>query len=204
VLSAPNVVTTDNEEAEIVVGRNVPFVASQATDGTNLDNLFTTIERRDVGITLRMTPQITADDFVRLTLFEEVSDIDTLATAALGDPERLGPTTTVRSTSTVVSARDGQTVVIGGLLSDTLRGEDRSVPFLGDVPVLGHLFRREDRRRMKTNLLVFLTPHIITSDRDLAVRGRAQRAVLPPHVRRRPALTGPSWDAPASRDGDAR
>jgi general secretion pathway protein D len=204
VLSAPNVVTTDNEEAEIVVGRNVPFVASQATDGTNLDNLFTTIERRDVGITLRMTPQITADDFVRLTLFEEVSDIDTLATAALGDPERLGPTTTVRSTSTVVSARDGQTVVIGGLLSDTLRGEDRSVPFLGDVPVLGHLFRREDRRRMKTNLLVFLTPHIITSDRDLAVRGRAQRAILPPHVRRRPALTGPSWDAPASRDGDAR
>jgi len=84
VLSAPNVVTTDNEEAEIVVGRNVPFVASRATNGTNLANLFTTVERHDVGITLRMTPQITADDFVRLALFEEVSDID--PTASAGDP----------------------------------------------------------------------------------------------------------------------
>src|SRR5262249_37053141 len=76
VLSAPNMVTTDNEEAEIVVGRNVPFVASRATSSSNLSNLFTTIERRDVGITLRLTPRITADDFVHLTLFEEVSDID--------------------------------------------------------------------------------------------------------------------------------
>jgi general secretion pathway protein D len=197
VLSAPNVVTTDNEEAEIVVGRNVPFIASRATDGTNLDNLFTTIERRDVGITLRMTPQITADDFVRLTLFEEVSDIDPLATVALGGADDLGPTTTVRSTSTVVSARDGQTVVIGGLMADTLRDEDRSVPFLGDVPVLGHLFRREDRRRVKTNLLVFLTPHIITTDADMAGRGRAQRAAMPRALRERPVLHGPSWEPPA-------
>jgi general secretion pathway protein D len=196
VLSAPNVVTTDNEEAEIVVGRNVPFIASRATDGTNLDNLFTTVERRDVGITLRMTPQITADDFVRLTLFEEVSDIDPLATVALGGADDLGPTTTVRSTSTVVSARDGQTVVIGGLMADTLRDEDRSVPFLSDVPVLGYLFRREDRRRVKTNLLVFLTPHIITTDADMAERGRAQRAAMPRTLRERPVLHGPSWAPP--------
>jgi general secretion pathway protein D len=197
VLSAPNVVTTDNEEAEIVVGRNVPFIASRATDGANLDNLFTTIERRDVGITLRMTPQITAEDFVRLTLFEEVSDIDPLATQALGGADELGPTTTVRSTSTVVSARSGQTVVIGGLLADTVRDEERSVPFLGRIPVLGHLFRREDSRRLKTNLLVFLTPHIITSDQDMAARGAAQRAAMPPAVRNRPVLRAPSWRAPA-------
>jgi general secretion pathway protein D len=201
VLSAPNVVTTDNEEAEIVVGKNVPFIASRATDGSNLDNLFTTIERRDVGITLRMTPQITANDFVRLTLFEEVSDLDPLATAALGGPDELGPTTTVRSTSTVVSARDGQTVVIGGLIADTVRDDERSVPFLSDVPVLGHLFRRDEQRRVKTNLLVFLTPHIITSDLDMAARGRAQRAAMPRVLRERPVLQGPSWDAP--RDGKA-
>src|SRR4029077_6060735 len=91
VLSAPNIITTDNDEAEIVVGRNVPFVASRATSATNLANLFTTVERHDVGITLRMTPQITADDFVRLTLFEEVSDID--PTTTVGDPNRVGPPT---------------------------------------------------------------------------------------------------------------
>lgn len=196
VLSAPNVVTTDNEEAEIVVGRNVPFIASRATDGANLDNLFTTVERRDVGITLRMTPQITADDFVRLTLFEEVSDLDAFATEILGGPDELGPTTTVRSTSTVVSARDGQTIVIGGLIADTLRDEERSVPFLNEIPVLGHLFRRNDQRRVKTNLLVFLTPHIITSDLEMAARGRAQRAAMPRALRERPILDGPSWDAP--------
>src|SRR5439155_1604393 len=136
VLSAPNIITTDNEEAEIVVGRNVPFVASRATSATNLQNLFTTIERHDVGIMLRMTPQITADDFVHLTLFEEVSDIDP---TSVGDPTQVGPTTTVRTASTAVAARNGQTVVIGGLLSDTLRQDERAVPYLNKIPVLAAL-----------------------------------------------------------------
>src|SRR5439155_1627691 len=126
VLSAPNLITTDNEEAEIVVGRNVPFVASRATSASNLQNLFTTIVRQDVGITLRLTPQITADDFVRLNLFEEVSDI--VPTVDAGDPNQVGPTTTIRSASTEVAAHDGQTVVIGGLLSDTVRGARRRPP----------------------------------------------------------------------------
>jgi len=152
VLSAPNIVTTDNEEAEIVVGRNVPFVASRATSSSNLSNLFTTIERHDVGITLRMTPQIIDDDYVRLTVFEEVSDIDPLASEVVGDPSLVGPTTTVRSASTVVAARNGQTVVIGGLLSDARRESESGVPFLSDVPVFGFLFRRPDDRRVKTNL----------------------------------------------------
>src|SRR5262245_36855236 len=167
-------VTTDNEEAEIVVGRNVPFVASRATSGSNLANLFTTIERHDVGITLRLQPQITADDFVHLTIFEEVSDIDPIATAALGDPNLVRPTTTIRTASTAVAARDGQTVVLGGLLSDTRRETERRVPYLGRVPVLGHFFRRDDDRRMKTNLLVFLTPHIIATDADVAETARRE------------------------------
>jgi len=199
VLSAPNIITTDNEEAEIVVGRNVPFVTSRATSATNLANLFTTVERHDVGITLRMTPQITADDFVRLTLFEEVSDID--QTAAVGDPTQVGPTTTIRSASTEVAARDGQTVVIGGLLADTVRARRRAVPYLGRIPVLGALFRRDDDARMKTNLLVFLTPHVIASDQQmvdnsLRERDRLRRA-LPPGQRDRPVLTDPSWQPPA-------
>jgi type II secretory pathway component GspD/PulD (secretin) len=95
VLSAPNVITTDNEEAEIVVGRNVPFVASRATSASNLSNLFTTIERRDVGITLRITPQITADDFVRLTLFEG-SRHRSDCYHGRRRPAMVGPTTTIR------------------------------------------------------------------------------------------------------------
>ena len=196
VLSAPNIVTTDNEEAEIVVGRNVPFLASRATSATNLQNLFVTVERHDVGIMLRMVPQITADDFVRLTLFEEVSDIDP-ATAAVGDPTQVGPVTTIRSASTAVAARDGQTVVIGGLLADTVRSSERAVPFLARVPVLGALFRHDDDQRVKTNLLVFLTPHIIASDEQMAdgsLRERERmRAAMPRPLRNRSQLTGPSW-----------
>ncbi len=196
VLSAPNIVTTDNEEAEIVVGRNVPFIASRATSASDLANLFTTIERHDVGITLRMVPQITADDFVHLTLFEEVSDID-VAANAVGDPSQVGPVTTIRSASTAVAARDGQTVVIGGLLADTVRDDERSVPYLSRIPVLGHLFRRTVARRVKTNLLVFLTPHIIASDTQMAensVREREHmRNAMPRGLRNQPKLTGPSW-----------
>jgi general secretion pathway protein D len=194
VLSAPNMVTTDNEEAEIVVGRNVPFVASRATSSSNLSNLFTTIERRDVGITLRLTPRITADDFVHLTLFEEVSDIDPIPNPAIGDPNQVGPTTTIRSASTVVGARDRQTVVIGGLLADTVRLDERGVPFLKDVPVLGNLFKRDDNHRVKTNLLVFLTPHVISTDRQMADNSLREREHMPPRVRRSPVLRGRSWE----------
>jgi len=201
VLSAPNIVTLDNQEAEIVIGRNIPFIASRATDGTNLDNLFTTVERHDVGITLRMTPQIVADDVVRLTLFEEVSDIDEITTAAFGDPSGIGPATTVRSTSTVVDARDGQTIVIGGLLADTVRRGERGVPFLNRIPVLGNFFRRQDDRRVKTNLLVFLTPHIIASPTDMASRAAAQRAAFPRNAPHDGVLNGPSWKV---QDGGRR
>ncbi len=193
VLSAPNMVTTDNEEAEIVVGRNVPFVASRATSSSNLSNLFTTIERHDVGITLRLTPRITADDFVHLSLFEEVSDIDPIPNPAVGDPNLVGPTTTIRSASTVVGARDRQTVVIGGLLADTVRQDERGVPFLKDVPVLGNLFKRDDNHRVKTNLLVFLTPHVIATDEQMAENSLREREHMPARVRRSPALRGRSW-----------
>jgi len=196
ILSAPNVVTTDNEEAEIVVGRNVPFVASRATSSSNLSNLFTTIERHDVGITLRMTPQIIDDDYVRLTVFEEVSDIDPLATEVVGDPSLVGPTTTVRSASTVVASKNGQTIVIGGLLSDSRRESESGVPFLSDVPGLGFLFRRTDDRRVKTNLLAFLTPHVVSSDTQMAARSAAERGKLPPRAR---SEARRSWSEDAER-----
>jgi general secretion pathway protein D len=196
VLSAPNMVTTDNEDAEIVVGRNVPFLASRSTSASNLSNLFTTVERHDVGITLRLTPRITAEDFVHLTLFEEVSDIDPIPNPAVGDPNQVGPITTIRSASTVVGARDSQTVVIGGLLADTVRLDERGVPFLKDVPVLGNLFKRDENHRVKTNLLVFLTPHVIANDQQMVENSLREREQMPARVRRSPILHGPSWHAP--------
>jgi general secretion pathway protein D len=146
-----------------------------------------------------MTPQIIADDYVRLTIFEEVSDIDT-SSADVGDPAEVGPTTTVRSASTVVASRDAQTVVIGGLLADTVRSSERSVPFLGDVPVLGNLFRRTDDRRIKTNLLVFLTPHIVASDTQMAARSAAARAKLPAPARGSDAVRDRDWTPRGRRE----
>jgi type II secretory pathway component GspD/PulD (secretin) len=177
ILSAPNILTTDNEEAEIVVGQNVPFITSRATSETNLDNLFATVERRDVGITLRITPQITEGDTVRLTIYEEVSALEPLD----ADPAiavTIGPVTRVRSASTSVMVGDGQTVAIGGLLSEAMQRVERKVPYLSSIPVLGHLMRRTDTRKMKTNLLIFLTPHVLRTRRMLEAESVDQRSRL--------------------------
>ncbi len=162
VLSAPNILATDNEAAEIVVGQNVPFVASTSTSGDNLNNTFNTIDRQDVGITLRLTPQISSSDTVRLDLFTEVSNV--VQTSANSD---LGPTTTIRTSETTVITKDSQMVVIGGLMSDTVSEVDTGVPFLKDVPVLGHLFRSSSEVSRRTNLLIFITPRIIQTQHDL-------------------------------------
>jgi general secretion pathway protein D len=163
ILSAPNILTTDNEEAEIIVGQNVPFVASRATSETNLSNVFATIEREDVGITLRLTPQISEGRIVRLALFEEVSAI---VPSSVGDPNVVGPTTTVRSASTTIAVKDGQTIVIGGLISDSITASESKIPFISDIPVLGQLFKNTSSSKNKINLLIFLTPHVIKDEVD--------------------------------------
>jgi len=158
VLSAPTIMATDNEEAEIVVGQNVPFVTSTSTNETNLSNTFNQIERRDVGITLRLTPQISEGDTVRLLLFQEVSDLVQQPQAVVNQN---GPTTTVRSASTSVVVRDNETVAIGGLISDTVNANVSKVPYLGDIPVVGNFFRFDDKTKHKVNLIILLTPHIV-------------------------------------------
>ena len=174
VLSAPTILTTDNEEAEILVGENVPFIASQATDGTQLDNLFTTVQREDVGITLRLTPQISEGEHVRLEIYEEVSAI-VPTSPDVGNPNEVGPTTSVRLASTTVVVKDGQTVVVGGLIADdSIRRRD-TVPYLGDIPVLGHLFRTDRDSTSKVNLLIFLTPHIVRDDTEIAAHSLQER-----------------------------
>jgi len=162
VLSAPNILATDNEPAEIIVGQNVPFLASRGTSTENLSNVFSTVDRQDVGITLRLTPQISSSDTVRLNIFTEVSDV----IAATAESE-LGPTTTVRTSETTVITKNNQMIVIGGLMSDGSTSTDRGVPFLKDIPVLGHLFRTTTETKERTNLLIFITPRILKDQFDV-------------------------------------
>jgi general secretion pathway protein D len=170
VLSAPTILATDNEEAQIVVGQNVPFLASTSTNETNLNNTFNQIERQDVGITLKITPQISSRDYVTLGIFTEVSAV---VLSTLNSP--LGPTTTKRQSETTVIAKDGQMIVTGGLISDDVSETDDGVPFLKDIPVLGHAFKSNSQARSQKNLLIFLMPRIVKDQydaRDATIEGR--------------------------------
>lgn len=155
VLSTPHVLTTDNEEAEIVVSDNIPFKTSEKFDSNG--NPISTFEYRDVGLTLRLTPQINEDEYVKLKMFQEVSDIVDTATGGSTN----APRTTKRSAKTTVVVRDNSTVVIGGLIKDSTKAIQSAVPCLGDLPLLGYLFRSSKDETRKTNLLIFLTPRII-------------------------------------------
>jgi general secretion pathway protein D len=159
VLSTPNLLTLDNEEAKIVIGQNVPFVTGQFTNtGANNGsvNPFTTVERRDVGLTLRVKPQINENGTVRLTIYQEASSVQPGTENA-----RNGPTTNKRTIESNVLVDDGSVVVLGGLLEDRYGGNQEKIPGVGDVPVFGNLFRSEARRRSKSNLMVFLRPVVI-------------------------------------------
>jgi general secretion pathway protein D len=165
VLSTPTIVTMDNEQAEIVVGQNVPFVtgsytsstSSGSNDNTNaLSNPFQTIQRDDVGIKLKVKPQINEGNAIKLEIEQEVSSVAPSANAATQ-----GPTTNKRSIKTIVMVEDGQVLVLGGLIDDKLDESAQKVPLLGDVPLLGNLFRYRNTTKLKRNLMVFLHPVIL-------------------------------------------
>jgi general secretion pathway protein D len=161
-LSTPHLIAMDNEEAEIVVGKNVPFITStsQSTVST-----VQSVQRENVGITLRFTPQITEGDYIQLALYQEISS---LIDSPVGqDPNRVGPTTSERKVTNTVLVRDGQTIIVGGLMEDRIRTSVSKVPWLGDIPGLGWLFRYESDTVEKQNLLIFLTPTIIREDQDV-------------------------------------
>ncbi len=169
ILSTPSLLTTDNEEAEIVVSDTIPFQTSEKYD--NNGNPIYTFEYRDVGLTLRLTPQINEDNYVKLKLFQEISKIISTST---GTREN-APTTAKRSTKTTVVVKDGATIVIGGLVQDDTTVNASSVPCLGDLPVVGVLFRSTTDERKKTNLLIFLTPHIINEMADIEAISERKR-----------------------------
>jgi general secretion pathway protein D len=165
ILSTPQILTSDNQKAEIVVGENRPFPTGQSQ--TVGGNVLTTIERKDVGITLRLTPQIMESSQVRLDVFQEISTISDSASQTVGGTF-VGPTTNKRSANTSIIVRDQQTVVVGGLIRDNITKTVRKVPFLGDIPILGWLFKIQTRRTEKTNLLIFLTPYIVREPNEVA------------------------------------
>lgn len=165
ILSTPNIVTLDNEEAKIVVGRNLPFITGQYTNtggGTTVANPFQTIERRDVGLTLEVRPQISEGGTIKLEIYQEASSV--LPTAN----DSAGPTTNKRSIKSTVLVDDGAIIALGGLVEDSFSGGEEKVPLLGDIPVAGSLFRYETRKRSKTNLVVFLRPVILRDRQDYA------------------------------------
>ena len=180
ILSAPRLLTSDNEEAEIVVGQNVPIITSRltgATSSTDAANLAqsVTIERKDVALTLKLTPQITEGNLVRLNVSQELTD---LAANSVGDVNQVGPTLTKRSISTTVVAENGRTIVLGGLIGNNVQKSVTKVPLLGDIPILGWLFKRTGTTTKKTNLLVFITPHVIHNADELADVTRRSRNAM--------------------------
>ncbi|MEN2473989.1 MULTISPECIES: type II secretion system secretin GspD [Burkholderia] len=171
VLSTPNLITLDNEEAKIVVGENVPIPTgsySNLTSGTT-SNAFNTYDRRDVGLTLHVKPQITDGGILKLQLYTEDSAVDTATSNA-----QTGPSFTKRSIQSTILADNGEVIVLGGLMQDAYQVSNSKVPLLGDIPWIGQLFRSESKQRKKTNLMVFLRP-VIIGDRDTAQAVTANR-----------------------------
>src|SRR5204862_12623 len=160
ILSTPTLLTLDNEEARITIGQNVPFITGQyaLSGAATTPTPFQTVERRDVGLTLRVKPQISEGGTVRLQIYQEVSSIQDTTNPA-------GVITNKRAVGSTVLVDDGQIVVIGGLIQDTVTDGVQKVPGLGDIPLLGGLFRYKTRSHTKTNLMIFLKPTLVRDSR---------------------------------------
>ena len=206
ILSSPHLLTQNNKEAEIIVAENIPFITSTSRDSTNLANVINTVERKDVGITLRITPHIHESEFVSMDIYQEASALKQDA-LTLAQSASVGPTWTKRSTKTTVLVKSGDTVIISGIMQDNFTKNVSKIPLLGDIPLLGYLFRYTSEQKKKTNLLIMLTPHIIQEpgalSKPLEERQRKMidafepsrrdevKGVLPPPEPRVPTLPDP-------------
>jgi len=168
ILSTPTLVTMDNQEAEIVVGQNVPFVTGQQLSTAN-NNPFQTIERQDIGISLKVRPQINEGNNIKMDIEQEVSDVSNTAVTGASDI-----TTNTRRIKTTVLVEDGQTLVLGGLIDDQVNDSRDKVPLLGDIPLLGSLFRYRTTSKSKRNLMVFLHPTILRDPESADYYSRAK------------------------------
>jgi len=194
ILSMPNLITLDNEEAKIIVGQNVPFITGQYTTAASAGgsagvNPFQTVERKDIGLTLRVRPQISQGGTVKMAIYQETSAIQDSTNSA-------GLITSKRSLDTNVLVNDGQIIVLGGLIDDNMQDGIEKVPGLGDIPILGNLFQYKKRSHAKTNLMVFLRPTIIRNNeqsvslagdrydyiRNAEINGQPERTIVLPNM----------------------
>ena len=194
ILSTPNLMMLDNEEAKIVIGQNLPFITGSQNGTAANPNPFQTIERKDVGLTLKIKPQISEGGTVKMVISQEVSSVQDLSNPA-------GVITNKRSLDTTVLVDDGQTLVLGGLIQDQVSKGEYKVPLLGDIPLLGWLFRYETRKSNKTNLMIFIRPSVLrtakasaglTQDRYQSLRDQQEQSQIPWN------LVLPSMPAPIS------
>ena len=162
ILSTPQILTTDNEEASITVGKSVPFQTRAAATTTNLVDQYSYYEYKDVGITLKITPQISHDRMVRLNISQESTKLDQQANTVSSDR----PTTFKRTIDTTVIVKNGNTVVIGGLIDNSFTNTEFKTPCLGDIPLLGELFKTTSTGNDKTNLFIFITPHVVQNPEE--------------------------------------
>ena len=161
ILSTPQIMTLDNEDAEINVGSNVPYITQQQSSTTSTLVGYNTYEYKDVGVILSITPHINQENFIRLKISQQVTKVTSASTSTT-------PTTLKRTAKTTVVVKDNETIVIGGLVGDSTESDTYKVPLLGDIPILGWLFKTHSTSREKTNLYVFLTPHIVRTQQDAA------------------------------------
>lgn len=178
IVSAPHILTSDNEEAEIRIGQNIPIVTGNtqaATGSTTTLATATSVERQDIGVTLRVTPQISEGDTLRLQIFQELTEV---AQSVAGNVDEVGVTLSSRKVENTVVVNDGETVVIGGLISESFTDGVSGVPWLKDIPYLGWIFKTKSESLRKINLLVFLTPHIVRSAEDLEEQSIRKRLEL--------------------------
>ena len=169
ILSSPTILTSDNKEAEIFVGENVPFLGTSTINGATSQQ---SIERKDTGITLKITPQITDGDYIKLDVLQEISALKDTINIGVSSTDR---SITKRSAKTSVIVKDQETVAIGGLISEIERSSETRVPLLGDLPLVGYLFRSKTSKMEKTNLILLLTPKVIKDGRDLEDITKLQR-----------------------------
>lgn len=168
ILSTPNLLTTDNKEAEISVGENVPFKGS-TTGVAGTSNTYESVERKDIGINLKIKPQVSEGDYIRMDIYQEISAVKN------DKGQAIDLVTTKRSAKTSVVVKDRETIVIGGLIQDTEDTNVQKFPLLGDIPGLGWLFKTRTKSRTKTNLMILLTPQIVKDASDLSTISREQR-----------------------------
>lgn len=206
IVSAPHILTSDNEEAEIRIGNNIPIITSRVQAASGNPNLSTSVnvERQDIGVTLRVTPQISEGDSLRLKIFQEITDVNTelsqeVSGGVEGGEAAVGVSLTNRRIENTVVVADGETVVVGGLISDVLNKSVNKVPFLGDIPVIGWAFKSRTHTLRKINLVVMLTPHIVRNEEDLESESIRKRIEF-----QEDALGDPSFEDAPRTEGEKK